>query len=367
MNVVARRPGAVGSWLHRQVLEWRSGTRASQVTATLVLVAVIGLSLALSIHDYALMPIAAYFFYLFVAMIVLRFWPLVVVSAAATLAGVLSVELGASPTLARTMAAGILVASALLVIFQASLQRTGLPSVLGQAMLADLRDRLQRQSRVPVLPTGWRCETSMVSAGGSGYAGDFLVAELSEDQRHLEMVLVDVCGKGVSAATQSLQFAGALGGLIGALPPQALMASANDFLLRQDGEDALATAVHVLLNLRTGAYEVTSAGHPPALRWCSKESRWEIDPARGLALGVARRPEFHRSTGVLEPGEALAFYTDGVVETRDRSLTDGIAWLQDAAGRAVEPGFEGAAARLMQRVPRGDDDRAVLVLWRDPA
>ncbi len=367
MNVVTRGASAPGAWLHHQVIEWRSGTRASQMTATAVLLAVIVTSLALSLHDYALMPIAAYFFYLFVAMIVLRFWPLVVVSAASTVAGVLSVELGASPTLARTTAAFILVASALLVIFQASLQRTGLPSLLGQAMLADLRDRLQRQSRVPVLPDAWHCETSMVSAGGSGYAGDFLVAELSEDRRHLEMVLVDVCGKGVSAATQSLQFAGALGGLIGALPPQALMASANDFLLRQDGEDALATAVHVLIDLQTGAYEITSAGHPPALRWCAKESRWEVDGARGLALGVARRPEFHRSVGELAPGEALAFYTDGVIETRDRSLTDGIVWLQDAAARAVEPGFEGAAARLMKRVPRGDDDRAVLVLWRDPA
>ncbi len=365
MSVVARGARALGAWSNHQVLEWRAGTRASQVTATVVLLAVVAVSLAISLHDYALMPIAAYFFYLFVAMILLRFGPLVVVSVAATVAGVLSIELGASPTLARTVAACILVASALLVIFQGSLQRTGLPSLLGQAMLADLRDRLQRQSRVPTLPTGWHTETAMLAAGGASYAGDFLVAELSEDQRHLEMVLVDVCGKGVSAGTQSLQLAGALGGLIGALPPQALFASANDFLLRQDDEGALATAVHVLVNLETGEYEVLSAGHPPALHWSRDGRAWEVEPARGLALGVMRRPEFHRSTGVVRPGEALAFYTDGVIETRDRSLTDGIGWLQHEAARAVSGGFEGAAQRIIDRVPKGDDDRAVLLLWRE--
>ena len=61
------------------------------------------------------------------------------------------------------------------------------------------------------------------------------MANLYDDETRLEMVLVDVCGKGVSAGTQSLQFAGALGGLIGALPPLGLFAAGNDFLLRQNG------------------------------------------------------------------------------------------------------------------------------------
>lgn len=367
MSVVARASRGRGTWLHRQVLSWRAGTRASQVTATVVLLVMIAGSLVLSVRDYALMPIATYFLYLFLGMVLLRFKPLVVVTVAATGAGVLAVELGAPHALARTVAAGMLVVCALLVVFQASLQRTGLPSLLGQTMLADLRDRLQRQSRVPALPGGWSSETAMISAGGTGYAGDFLVAELSQDERHLEMVLVDVCGKGVSAATQSLQLAGALGGLLGALPPQALMASANDFLLRQHDEGAFATAVHVLVNLETGAYEVTNAGHPPALRWSRDAGEWRVDAARGLALGVMRRPDFVRSTGVLAPGEALAFYTDGVIETRDRSISDGIAWLRAEAATAVGAGFAGAARRIIERVPRGDDDRAVLVLWRDPA
>ena len=81
------------------------------------------------------------------------------------------------------------------------------------------------------------------------------------------MILVDVCGKGTSAGPAALQFAGALGGLLGSLPPVELFRAANDFLLRQPEDEQFATAVHLIVDLEEGTYEITSAGHPPALRY----------------------------------------------------------------------------------------------------
>jgi serine phosphatase RsbU (regulator of sigma subunit) len=178
------------------------------------------------------------------------------------------------------------------------------------------------------------------------------------------MILVDVCGKGVGAATQALQFAGALGGLIGALPPLALLEAANDFLLRQFADDSFATAVHVLVDLEDGSYLIVSAGHPPALHWALADRAWRIDNSRGTALGVTRRPDLEASTGVLAPGEALMFYTDGVIESRGKDLDQGIDWLRRVGSEAVAAGFPGAARRIVRRVARGDDDRAVLILAR---
>ena len=60
-----------------------------------------------------------------------------------------------------------------------------------------------------------------------------------------------------------------------------------------------------------------------------------IDNARGTALGVLADPELHVSHGRLFPGEALLFYTDGVVEDRSAHIDVGIAWLQRAAREAV--------------------------------
>ena len=159
----------------------------------------------------------------------------------------------------------------------------------------------------------------------------------------------------------ALQFAGALGGLIGAMPPVELFRAANAFLLRQGDDEAFATAVHLLVDLESGCYQITSAGHPPALRLDLPTGEWVIDNARGTALGVLAEPELHTSEGRLFPGEALLFYTDGVVEARNSHIDVGIAWLQRAALEAVGFGFGGAAAshhrpgRGRRRRPRRAD------------
>jgi hypothetical protein len=92
-----------------------------------------------------------------------------------------------------------------------------------------------------------------------------------------------------------------------------------------------------------------------------------VDNARGMALGVIPEAEFTPSRGRLRPGEALMFYTDGVIETADRDLDDGIDWLRHEALKAIDArGFTGLPKRVLKKVPRGDDDRAMLVLERQP-
>jgi hypothetical protein len=298
--------------------------------------------------------------------VLLRFVPLLVLGVVmVVVAWWTSVETGFA-TASRTSALVIFGIGLLLALYQVSKQRSGLPMALSEAVLSQLRDRLQRKGVVPELPDGWRSQSATITANGPSYAGDFLVADLREG-RWLEMALVDVCGKGTSVGPQALQFAGALGGLIGALPPAELMAAANHFLLRQESDESLATAVHLKIDLVTGDYTITSAGHPPALHWHLSQRGWAIDNARGMALGVIDDAEFTPSRGRLRPGEALMFYTDGVIESADRDLDAGIDWLRHAALQAVDTrGFTGMPKRVLKKVPRGDDDRALLVLERQP-
>lgn len=353
---------------HGLAEEWRSGTSSSQWSTLLVLLVAVTVCFAISLPFYSVMPVSTYFVWLVVGMLLLKHRQLTVLTVytvlgALTLAVVDGLDDGRFGS-ARASGMLALALGGALILYQSSVQRSGLPVPLGGAMLADLRDRLQRQGTVPPLPDGWHCQSAMVAAHDVGYAGDFMVARLDESRATLEMVLVDVVGKGVAAGTDALQFAGALGGLIGALPPVALVRAANDFLLRQESDETFATAVHVLVDLRTGDYELHSAGHPPALTWDHATRDWSVDPARGTALGVEQEPDLHRSTGTLAPGDALMFYTDGVVERPGDDIDSGIDWLRRTAADAVADGFDGAARRIMRKVPRGDDDRAVLVLER---
>ncbi len=360
----ARRVAAYGL---AHVAAWRSGSRESQIVASVALLAGVTVSFIVSLNAYELMPLTGYFVWLLVGMLLLRFRPLVLLSSyvgVAAVTGMLHDGPVTGPRGAALLSLGISIA---LIVYQASRQRSGLPMPLSEALLVNLRDRLQSQGSVPPLPTGWEAQSAMLPASGAFYAGDFLVADL-RNGRHLEMVLVDMCGKGLAAGPQALQLAGALGGLMGALPPRELMLAANDFLLRQHSDETLATAVHLLVDLDDGSYTITSAGHPPALHWHALtpdvQRSWEIDNARGTALGVMPDPDLNSSVGRLAPGDALMFYTDGVVESRDSDLDTGIAWLQDVARDAVHLGFSGAARRIVRRVERGDDDRAVLILSR---
>ena len=71
---------------------------------------------------------------------------------------------------------------------------------------------------MPVLPDGWQAWSCILSAHGDRFSGDFVVAHLSASGHRLEIVLVDVSGKGTRAGTRSLLLSGALGGLLGADP-----------------------------------------------------------------------------------------------------------------------------------------------------
>ncbi|HWB67602.1 MAG TPA: PP2C family protein-serine/threonine phosphatase [Mycobacteriales bacterium] len=244
-------------------------------------------------------------------------------------------------------------------------ERLGLSAGRGEAMLLELRDRLQLQSKLPPLPTGWHAETQQESAGGASFGGDFFVAARTDNEKMLELVLVDVSGKGIEAGSRALLVSGALGGLLGSVPPQRFLAAANDYLCRQRWVDGFATALHVAIDLTSGMYRVTSAGHPPAVHYAGGSGRWELIEPDGVVLGVEPDARFGVAEGELRPYDALLLYTDGLVETPGRDLALGIDRLLGAAERLIPRGFDGGAKRLFDDVsPEGRDDRALLLLWR---
>lgn len=357
----------VGRYLSMNAREWRSGSRDGQMIVLATLLVATFVMFLISLKWYSLMPSATFILPMLVGGLLLQWRPQLLLTGVALFAATVSAlvqSIGFEFSQARPMTLVAVYASAGVLLYGASRTKSGLPAALGEMMLMELRDRLQAQGTVPKLPEGWTSESAMESAGSAKFAGDFLVANLSKDRKHLEMVLVDVCGKGIAAGTQSLQLAGALGGLIGSLPPLGLFSAANDYLLRQSWDEGFATAVHVLVNLETGGYEVLNAGHPPAMHWKKDEQEWVVSGARGLALGIIEQPDFRVASGVIEPGEALMFYTDGVVETRSLDLAVGVEWLRGAAKIAIGPGMAGAPRRILDQTEPGEDDRAVLVLHR---
>ena len=184
--------------------------------------------------------------------------------------------------------------------FARSRDETGMTGASGDVVLVELRSRLLQQGALPHLPEGWHGQAVVRPAGGGPFAGDFVVSALTGGGRQLEVALVDVSGKGVDAGTRALTLSGAMGGLLGALPPQEFLPAANRFLDRQEWEEGFATAVHVVVDLVEGSFAVESAGHPPVAHFDAGTGRWSLRRRRGAGARAAaggRLPAGPRAAG----------------------------------------------------------------------
>jgi hypothetical protein len=265
-------------------------------------------------------------------------------------------------------ATGVVVATAAIVLlFARSRGRLGVQGTRGDSMLVDLRDRLRAQGELPALPEGWSAEVVLRSAGGASFSGDFLVATRSDDGSTVEVALVDVSGKGVAAGTRALLLSGAFGGLLGSAAPEEFLVSANRYLIRQQWEEGFATVAHVALDLTSGDYIVSVAGHPPAVQFAAGSGRWRASEAsEGPLLGIFPDAKFVAERGRLERGDALLMFTDGLIESPGQDIAVGIDKLLGEAERLVTHGFRHGARKLIDRVAAAhNDDRAVVLIWRE--
>ncbi|HJQ05950.1 MAG TPA: PP2C family protein-serine/threonine phosphatase [Nocardioides sp.] len=244
--------------------------------------------------------------------------------------------------------------------------RLGIARLRGESMLVDLRDRILAQGEIPPLPDPWLVDSALSSAGGSPFAGDFVVATRRNHGHRLELAVVDVSGKGEAAGIRALQLSGAMGGLLGALPADEFLGAANGYLLQRAWEEGFATAVHLSLDLETGVFEVRGAGHPPAAQRHAGSGRWQILRTEGPVLGVLEDVSYDACHGRLAPGDSLVLYTDGMVEEPRRDIELGIDAMLGEAESLLRGTWDGLAARLVAAVGSPEDDRALLVVHRRP-
>ena len=272
---------------------------------------------------------------------------------------------GISTSRAVLVIASMFVVMAMMVVAARSRSRLGTRGFSSDRMFAELRDRIASGGRIPDLPEDWTVTSRVLSAHGDGFSGDFLLAHLSPSGHRLEVVLVDVSGKGTRAGTRSLLLSGALGGMLGAIPPADFMRAANDYLVRQGWDEGFATAVHLDLDLWTGAYSIANAGHPSPAAYTSGRARWTVlDSGRGPLLGVLPDASFPRQSGRLERGDALLLFSDGVIEARGHDLVDGVDRMLGVATMSVLDGGDVATAVCVAARSGEDDDRAALAVHR---
>ncbi len=180
---------------------------------------------------------------------------------------------------------------------------------------------LARRIQVALLPDrlpevqGYRLHAGNVPS--LGVSGDFYKVEERCGGKEVVFMVVDVSGKGISASllTGSLEALSAAP-IASGEPPERVCASCSRLLLERTPPERYATMFLGVLGPETGVVRYCNAGHTPGLLLRASGSiEWlrTTAPPVGLLPGVT----FEAAGTVLEPGDTLLVYTDGITEVEN--------------------------------------------------
>lgn len=202
-----------------------------------------------------------------------------------------------------------------------------------------------------------------------GVSGDYYEVLKRKEGAEAVLWIVDVCGKGMSAAllTASLE-ALAAGLLEEGLGVDEIFRRVSRLLYQRTPPEKYATAFMAAIETATGKVAFTNAGHCPSLLVRADGSFHWLE-ATGIPLGLMEEWAYARHETAMAPGDLLMLYTDGITEAMDPSDeefgTDRLAAavsahrgdpLKDLA-RALEAEMDAFA----KGVPYADDRTLVLL------
>ena len=236
---------------------------------------------------------------------------------------------------------------------------------ISQALQSGMKNELQRVEGI----TAHGLYSSATEAALVG--GDFYDL-IRLPNRRACVILGDVSGKGVEAASVSAAVRTALGAYAWeGQPPARMVRLLNDFLLGFSRLETFATLFVGVIDLARATLTYCSAGHPPAI-FLRDEPRemFTLDEQSGV-VGAFRGMSYHDGRVRLREGDRLLLYTDGVTEARSPSgAFFGEQGLRDAVMEEASGDYEHMLDRLLARLDAFtgrslDDDVAMVTLRFD--
>jgi steroid delta-isomerase-like uncharacterized protein len=165
---------------------------------------------------------------------------------------------------------------------------------------------------VPVLG-GWEVVPYYQPAREVG--GDFYDFHLLSEGR-LGLVVGDATGKGVPAALVMSTTCGMLRlAAQNSSSPGEMLQRVNEALLARIPPNMFVTCFYAILDPKTGSLTYANAGHD--LPYLYRDGDAEELRARGMPLGLVPGMSYEEKEMVLDAGEGIFFYSDGLVEAHD--------------------------------------------------
>jgi GAF domain-containing protein len=221
----------------------------------------------------------------------------------------------------------------------------------------------------PLVPAGMEVAHRYLPVGASVVGGDWHdIVPLSGGRAAL--IVGDAMGHGPEAAAVMVQLRTAAHTLAGLELPPGQVLRMLDTMAAGMVAAPFATCIYTVIDPSGSSCIAAQAGHLPPVLVLPGGATRVLDLPPGLPLGLGAE-SFQATQISLPPGATLALYTDGLVESRTRSLDDGLAALRDAlsstlAGPRATLGTACEAVTQMLRQHGEDDITLVLARIRQP-
>lgn len=189
--------------------------------------------------------------------------------------------------------------------------------------------------------------------------------------------VADVAGHGPAAAVVMAM----VQSILSAFPsncsggPANVLNYLNRHLCAKGIDGAFVTAFCAELKPADGRLTYARAGHPPAIvrSTVADTPTRQLDEVGGLPLGILDSHEYDCTQTVLDPGDALLMYTDGLTEARDPAgkffgesgLADALARCDCTTAQDVVASIHDAIDDHTAGCPR-DDDQTLVAVVRKP-
>lgn len=139
------------------------------------------------------------------------------------------------------------------------------------------------------------------------------------DSRTLFICIGDVSGHGIAAALFMVRVIGLLRTLaMDTMKPEQILETLNDRLCIGNDANLFVTLFCGFLDVQSGRFVYSNGGHCAPMV-CNRTDAAMLPLPKGALVGAASGRRYSSIERVLEPGETLLCYTDGVTEAEDRA------------------------------------------------
>jgi sigma-B regulation protein RsbU (phosphoserine phosphatase) len=184
----------------------------------------------------------------------------------------------------------------------------------------------------------------------------------------LGVVVGDVAGSGLHSAVVMGRMRSCLRSYALEFPDTATVLAKLDYKMQYFEDDVMATVSYTVLDPVSGTLRMSSAGHYPPVIAAAGERGTLAEIAVDAPIGVADAPRRQVTTLTLTPGSVLCFYTDGLVERRNRPVDEGLALLcETVTAKPPERLCVTVMGAMVGREHPGDDIALLTLRWHPEA